>query len=188
MKSIQDRPFEALNVVVEQVVVPPPVEEIKRIDKSPLHSSKGKSAESAFLPIAVKIGTTYHGWTWHVRNKRRAEMPQPRPRRDSKLTSIRLADAIHSAMIPDTKTGSRNTTWHEAVMSTSKVIRFGEKPNTMTYEEGFAFIDRTRRQLDRFEVALPHGEGQTISPEDAAAIRRQLDELERDFRKDLETI
>jgi hypothetical protein len=73
-------------------------------------------------------------------------------------------------------------------MSTSNVIRFGETPRTMTYEEGFAFIDRTRRQLDRFEVALPRGEGQTISPEDAAAIRLQLDELEKDFRKDLGTI
>ena len=112
-------------------------------------------------------------------------MSQPRPRRDSKLALIRLAAAICLAMIPDTKTDSLNTTWHEAVMSTSKVIRFGEKPDTMTYEEGLAFIDRTRRQLDRFEVALPRGDGQTISPEDAAAIRRQLDDLERDFRKDL---
>jgi len=29
----------------------------------------------------------------------------------------------------------------------------------MTYEEGLAFIERTRRQLDRFEVAFPRRKG-----------------------------
>jgi hypothetical protein len=55
----------------------------------------------------------------------------------------------------------------------------------LTYEEGLAFIERTRRQLDGFDDALPHGEGQTIAPEEAASIRQGLDELETDIRKDL---
>ena len=70
-------------------------------------------------------------------------------------------------------------------MSRPKVIGFAENTRTMTYAEGLAFIERTRRQLDRFDTALPHAEGETIAPEDAAAIHRQLDELEAGFRKDL---
>jgi hypothetical protein len=70
-------------------------------------------------------------------------------------------------------------------MPASKVITFGENIGTMTYGEGLAFIERTRRQLDRFDSALPHEDGQTITPEDAAAIRLKLDALERDVRNDL---
>jgi hypothetical protein len=70
-------------------------------------------------------------------------------------------------------------------MSATKVITFGEPTRTMTYEEGLAFIERSRRQLDRFEVALPHADEQRISPDAAANIRRQLDSLEADFKKDL---
>jgi hypothetical protein len=62
MKSIQDRAFKPLNVVEWMVFAPPPVEEVKRIDKSPLHSSKGKSAENAFPDLASKIGKTYQQW------------------------------------------------------------------------------------------------------------------------------
>jgi hypothetical protein len=47
------------------------------------------------------------------------------------------------------------------LMPASKTLFFGEPTRTMTYEEGLAFIERTRRQLD---------------------------ELEADFRKDLEAI
>ena len=70
-------------------------------------------------------------------------------------------------------------------MSANKVIAFGEPTRTMTYEEGLAFVERTRRQLDRFEVALPRANEQRIAPGDAANIRRQLDSLEADFKKDL---
>jgi hypothetical protein len=70
-------------------------------------------------------------------------------------------------------------------MPASKVIVFGEDTRTMTYADGLEFIERTRRQLDRFEVALPKGEGQMISPEDADSIRLQLDELEAGLHKDL---
>jgi hypothetical protein len=74
-------------------------------------------------------------------------------------------------------------TKREPCMPESNVISFGEDTRTMTYAEGFAFIERTRRQLDRFDVALARGEGQTFPPEGAAKIRRQLDELEADLRK-----
>ena len=70
-------------------------------------------------------------------------------------------------------------------MSEAKALFFGEPTRTMTYQEGLAFIERTRRQLDRFEVALPDGEIRKLAPEAEASIRRQLDELEADFRRDL---
>ena len=73
-------------------------------------------------------------------------------------------------------------------MSDSKPLFFGVPTRTMTYEDGFAFIARTRRQLDRYEVALPDGEARKMSPDAEASIRRQLDELEADFRRDLGTI
>jgi hypothetical protein len=71
-------------------------------------------------------------------------------------------------------------------MPQPNVLRFGEPTRTMTFAEGRAFIERTRRQLDRFE-ALPHAPGQTIAPEDAAAIRRMCDDLEADINRSLST-
>jgi hypothetical protein len=53
----------------------------------------------------------------------------------------------------------------------------------MTFTEGLAFIERTRRQLDRFDAAMPHREGTGIAPEEAADIRRLCDELEADIRR-----
>ena len=69
-------------------------------------------------------------------------------------------------------------------MSRSTVLSFSETTATMTFAQGLAFIERTRRQLDRFD-ALPHGPGETISPEDAAAIRQQCAELEVDINRSL---
>jgi hypothetical protein len=69
-------------------------------------------------------------------------------------------------------------------MSPSTVIPFSEITATMTTAEGLTFIERTRRQLDRFD-ALPHAPGQAIAPEDAADIRRQCDELEADINRSL---
>jgi hypothetical protein len=89
------------------------------------------------------------------------------------------------AKISGTKIDSKPTTSYEASMSSSNVIRFGEVPATMTYAEGLAFVERSRRQLARFEVAIPRPGGETIAPEDAATIHRLLDELEAGFRKDL---
>ena len=69
-------------------------------------------------------------------------------------------------------------------MSASNVLGFSETTGTMTFAEGLAFIERTRRQLDRFD-ALPHAPDEAIAPEDAAAIRRQCDELEADISRSL---
>jgi hypothetical protein len=65
-------------------------------------------------------------------------------------------------------------------MPTSKVVTLSENIGTMTFAEGQAFIERTRRQLDRFNE-LPHVKGQTIASEDAAEIRGMCDELEADI-------
>ena len=73
-------------------------------------------------------------------------------------------------------------------MTGAKVISFGENSARATYADGLAFIERTRRQLDRFEDALPHEREHRIAPEDAAAIRRKLDELEASIQKDLGVI
>ena len=68
-------------------------------------------------------------------------------------------------------------------MAASTVITFSEPATTMTVAEGLAFIERTRRQLDRFDTALPHDEGKTIDPEEAAAIRRLCDKVEADIHR-----
>jgi hypothetical protein len=73
-------------------------------------------------------------------------------------------------------------------MSGPNVISFGENSAGATYADGISFIERTRRQLDRFEQALPHDREQSIAPEDAAAIRRKLNELEASIHKDLTDI
>jgi hypothetical protein len=69
-------------------------------------------------------------------------------------------------------------------MPTSKVLTLSENVGTMTFAEGQTFIERTRRQLDRFND-LPHGAGQAIASEDAAEIRRLCDELESDINASL---
>lgn len=42
------------------------------------------------------------------------------------------------------------------------------------------YIERTRRQLDRFD-ALPDGHARSIDPDAAARIRKMCDELESDI-------
>jgi hypothetical protein len=69
-------------------------------------------------------------------------------------------------------------------MPSPKVQMLAENTGTMTFAEGRAFIERTRRQLDRFDD-LPHPPGQTIVPEDAAEIRKMCDELEADINRSL---
>ncbi len=68
-------------------------------------------------------------------------------------------------------------------MSASTVVGFSEPTETMTIAEGLAFIERTRRQLDRFDAALPHDEGKSIDPEEAAAIRSICDKVEADINR-----
>lgn len=70
-------------------------------------------------------------------------------------------------------------------MSTSHVIDFAQTDHPMTYEEGLAFIERMRRQLDRFEVAVPGANGRRMNPETEEKIRRLCDGLEAEFRSDL---
>jgi hypothetical protein len=48
------------------------------------------------------------------------------------------------------------------------------------------YVDRTRRQLDRFEE-LPDGHSRRIAPDDAARIRVMCDKLEADIIKGLST-
>ena len=71
-------------------------------------------------------------------------------------------------------------------MAEAQVITFMESPGrTMTCEEGLTFIDRMRRQLDRFGVAVPGKEGQHMDPEIEARIRQICDELEAELKIDL---
>jgi hypothetical protein len=67
-------------------------------------------------------------------------------------------------------------------MPNTKILPLAERTGAMTFAEGRAFIERTRRQLDRF-AALPHAPHEAISPETAAEIRRQCDELEADINR-----
>jgi hypothetical protein len=69
-------------------------------------------------------------------------------------------------------------------MGSANVQMLAEITATMTFAQGLAFIERTRRQLDRFD-ALPPAPGETISPGDAAAIRQQCNELEADINRSL---
>jgi len=69
-------------------------------------------------------------------------------------------------------------------MSASKVLGLSEDTASMTFAQARAFIERTRRQVDRFD-ALPRAPGQNIAPEDAADIRRQCDELEASLSQSL---
>jgi hypothetical protein len=70
-------------------------------------------------------------------------------------------------------------------MSSANVIEFAQTDRRMTYEEGLAFIERMRRQLDRFDVAVPGANGRRMDPETEARIRRICDELESEFHRDL---
>ena len=67
-------------------------------------------------------------------------------------------------------------------MTTAQILPLAERTTGMTFAEGLAFIERTRRQVDRFDL-LPHAV--LISPEDAADIRRQCDELKADINRSL---
>jgi pentose-5-phosphate-3-epimerase len=75
-------------------------------------------------------------------------------------------------------------TLQEVLMPASNVLILSENVGTMTFAEGQAFIERTRRQLDRFDD-LPRAEGQAIASEDAERIRRLCDELEADIKASL---
>jgi hypothetical protein len=67
-------------------------------------------------------------------------------------------------------------------MPTAQLLTLAENTRTMTFAEGRAFIERTRRQLDRFD-ALPRAPGKAIAEHDATAIRTMCDELEADINR-----
>jgi hypothetical protein len=70
-------------------------------------------------------------------------------------------------------------------MPDPQVLDFSEEAPAMTYAEGLAFVENTRRKLDRFDVAFPGANGQRMNPETEAKIRNICDELEVDIRKSL---
>jgi hypothetical protein len=73
-------------------------------------------------------------------------------------------------------------------MSVSTLLTFSEDAGRMTFADGLAFIEKTRRQLDRFDVAFPGAGGQRMNPETEAKIRSICDELEADINRSLGTI
>jgi hypothetical protein len=50
----------------------------------------------------------------------------------------------------------------------------------MTFAEG-AFIERSRRQVDRFTVAFPNADDIRSAPEYQNQLRQKIDELEADL-------
>jgi hypothetical protein len=94
--------------------------------------------------------------------------------------SIRLADRIGLAMIRDTGYRFENMASGEVIMGTSTVVRFSENFDRMTAPECLAFIERSRRQIDRLEH-LPRQPGEVDSDE-LASIRKNLDALEKRVR------
>jgi hypothetical protein len=70
---------------------------------------------------------------------------------------------------------------------TATVLKLDEAAASMTFADGLAFIERTRRQLDRFGE-LPGAQGKPIDPQEEADIRRLCDELEADIKAKLSNI
>jgi len=68
----------------------------------------------------------------------------------------------------------------ESFMPSAAVLRFNENFDTMTFAEGFAFIERSRRQIDRLEH-LPQKPGE-IDRQELASVRQGLDDLEKRLR------
>ncbi|MGA7234645.1 MAG: hypothetical protein WBY44_03125 [Bryobacteraceae bacterium] len=60
------------------------------------------------------------------------------------------------------------------------MLSFSEDIDTMTYPQCVAFIDRSRRQIDRYEQLAPPGPN--WQREDLAKARKILDDLEQEIR------
>ena len=69
-------------------------------------------------------------------------------------------------------------------MSNTKIQTLAEPMTGITFAQGLAFLERTRRQIDRFDE-LPHAPGVGIAASDEAEIRQLCDELESDIRRSL---
>jgi hypothetical protein len=90
-----------------------------------------------------------------------------------------LADAFRPGKIRHAERHFITTT-QEGFMSATTVLRFSENFDTMTFPECLAFIERSRRQIDRLEH-LPQKPGE-VDREELASIRQGLDDLERRIR------
>jgi hypothetical protein len=95
--------------------------------------------------------------------------------------SIRLADEMNLAMIRDEKRRAFNAASEEPVMPQSRVLNFDTQTGAMSIAEGLDSIARLRRQLDRFDVALPGAKDMRIDSETEAKIRAICDELEAEM-------
>jgi hypothetical protein len=67
-------------------------------------------------------------------------------------------------------------------MPAAKIIGLVENAGrNMTFDEGIAFIERSRRQVDRFTVAFPNADDIRSAPEYQNQLRQKIDELEADL-------
>jgi hypothetical protein len=73
-------------------------------------------------------------------------------------------------------------------MSQSSVLNFDTQTGAMSIAEGLDSIARLRRQLDRFDVALPGAKAKRMDPETEAKIRSICDELEAEMRTGMRAI
>ena len=69
-------------------------------------------------------------------------------------------------------------------MALPNVEMLAEGTGGMTFAQGLAFIERMRRQLDRYD-RLPDASNTPMPPEKAAKLRRMCDELEANIMSDL---
>ena len=67
-----------------------------------------------------------------------------------------------------------------ATGSSAEFFELRPLPDFASQGDILRYIERTRRQLDRFE-RLPKAEGQSLNPEGASRVRKMCDELEADI-------
>jgi hypothetical protein len=92
-----------------------------------------------------------------------------------------LADRHISATIRDAERLFPNPFPGDALMPASQVLAFRENRSTMTIADGLAYVERTRRQIDKFDEALPSAHGKKMTAEDTAEIRAMCDQLEEEI-------
>jgi hypothetical protein len=76
--------------------------------------------------------------------------------------------------------------YKDSDMAPASLHTFDKDIEMITIAQALEEIQRTRRQVHRFEH-LPHASSQTISPEDASALRRECDALEAKLNRLLST-
>ena len=113
-------------------------------------------------------------------------MSQPRLRRVSKTVLIRLATDPDSGKVCGVFTRASGGDMSAGTDTETSAEIFQLRPPTGHASQGdlLRYIDRTRRQLDRFEK-LPDGHANRKDSDTAANIRRMCDELEADIIRGL---